>query len=85
MSLGNLVWNDTNGNGIKDNDEPGVGGVTVRLYRDDNNDNLADNDAIIATTHFRHAGYYNFSGLNDGRYIVGVVIPSGYTIQPYTF
>ena len=38
--IGNWVWRDTNGNGIQDPGEQGIGGVTVNLY--DSGDNLVD-------------------------------------------
>jgi uncharacterized protein YaiE (UPF0345 family) len=41
---------------------------------------VPDNAAIAQLQHLV-GGYYSFSGLNDGRYIVGVVIPTGYTIS----
>ena len=31
-TIGNFVWNDLNGNGVQDPGEPGIAGVTVRLY-----------------------------------------------------
>lgn len=76
LSLGNLVWNDTNLNGIVDATETGVANATVKLYKDDNNDNMADGDAI-ATTITNANGKYSFSGLEPGNYIVGVIIPVG--------
>ena len=78
-SLGNLVWNDIDGDGIKDADEPGIGGVDVKLYRDNNNDNAPDG-AAIATTTTSTSGAYNFSNLIDGNYIVGILFENGYTI-----
>ena len=33
IEIGNLVWEDTNGNGIQDGGEPGISGVTVKLYK----------------------------------------------------
>lgn len=38
--LGNLVWNDLDGDGIQDAGEPGLPGVVVELYRD-NGDGVA--------------------------------------------
>ena len=35
MEIGNLVWNDENGNGIQDSGEQGIPGITVALYRYD--------------------------------------------------
>lgn len=77
LNLGNLVWNDTNTDGDYDNYEPGVGGVTVKLYLDANSDNIADG-ASIATTTTNAQGIYNFAGLAPGNYIVGIIIPAGY-------
>lgn len=76
LSLGNRVWYDANNNGINDS-ENGIAGVTVNLYSDANNDNVADGTAIKTTTTDAN-GYYQFDGLAPGNYIVGVVTPAGY-------
>ena len=81
LNLGNLVWNDINANGLKDIDEPGVPGAVVKLYRDDNNDDVPDG-AAIATTGTNPQGFYSFSNLGAGNYVVGVIIPTGYTKGP---
>ncbi len=63
--VGDLVWNDANGNGVKDPSEVGIGGVTVNL--------LASNGAtLLATTSTNPQGGYLFPGLPDGTYIVAV-------------
>lgn len=77
LTLGNLVWNDKNGNGIRETGEPGLPNVSVYLYKDDNNDNVADGAAIKTTTTDAN-GNYTFTGLNNGNYIVGAVIPTGF-------
>jgi choice-of-anchor A domain-containing protein len=77
VNLGNLIWNDINGDGDYDQYEPGVGGVTVKLYADANGDNVADG-AAISTTTTNTSGIYNFSSLSPGNYIVGYIIPAGY-------
>ena len=33
IEIGNRVWRDTNNNGVQDPGEPGIAGVTVRLYK----------------------------------------------------
>ncbi|HMV84251.1 MAG TPA: SdrD B-like domain-containing protein [Blastocatellia bacterium] len=75
MNLGNLVWKDANNNGLKDNTEPGIGGVTVELIRDTNNNNQLD-DAVVATQTTSAAaatlGQYNFTNLPPGVYFVRV-------------
>lgn len=78
LSLGNLVWLDLNGNNTKEANEPSVPNATVNLYTDANNDNVIDG-AAVATTTTNASGNYVFTGLNSGNYIVGVIIPSGYT------
>lgn len=70
-SLGDKVWEDTNTNGIQDSGEPGVSGVTVKLYN--------CNDDLIATTTTDSNGNYLFSDLVPGDYYVLFVLPAGYT------
>jgi uncharacterized repeat protein (TIGR01451 family) len=87
LSLGNLVWLDADNSGTVNNSETGIAGVTVRLYRDDNGDGIADDlngdsastsaDAI-ATTTTNSTGHYLFTNLSAGKYIVEVVPPAGY-------
>jgi hypothetical protein len=81
LKLGDLVWNDINANGTKEADEPGVSSATIKLYADDDNDNIADGSAV-ATTTTNSLGIYSFSKLKSGNYIVGVIIPVGYTRGP---
>lgn len=77
LQLGNRVWYDTNNNGINEAGENGIRNVTVRLYKDDNNDNVADG-AALATLLTDINGNYTFSNLAPGNYIAGAVIPAGY-------
>jgi LPXTG-site transpeptidase (sortase) family protein len=82
-ALGNRVWDDngsgtgTANNGILDGTEPGLSGVTVRLYRDSNADGTP-NGAAIAFTSTDSSGYYRFDGLTADSYIIEVVPPAGY-------
>ncbi len=74
--IGDFVWTDSNGNGLQDVNEPGVNGVTVRLL-----DGLGN---VLATTTTANngigdPGYYTFTGLLAGSYIVEFVAPGGYT------
>ena len=77
LNLGNLVWNDTNGNGVKNTFESGVPNVTVYLYQDANSDNIPDGSAI-ATVTTNASGIYSFTNLAPGNYIVGIVPPTGF-------
>jgi hypothetical protein len=81
MSIGNRVWRDDNNNGLLDAGEPGLNGLTVRLYNDANSDGLPDSTAIMTTTtasNSSNAGYYIFRGLRPGSYLVEVTLPNGY-------
>ncbi len=69
-SIGNFVWFDANGNGIQDNNESGLSGITVKLY--DCNDNL------ISVTTTNSSGYYKFTDLLPGNYYVKFQAPTGY-------
>jgi hypothetical protein len=82
VNLGNYVWYERINNGIQDASESGIAGVTVKLYLDANGDNVPDG-AAIGTTVTNATGYYAFNNLPANKYIVGVVIPTGYT-PPYT-
>jgi len=83
LTLGNIVWNDLNANGIKDANEPGIAGATAKLYLDANADNVPDG-AALATTLTGSDGSYYFHTLTAGNYIVGITIPSGYTTTTTT-
>ena len=48
MDLGNKIWYDADDNGIRNLTENGIANVTVKLYKDDNNDNIADGAAIAS-------------------------------------
>ncbi len=76
LSLGNRVWYDADNNGLLSN-ENGIADATVLLYKDNNNDDVADG-AAIATQNTDANGYYLFQNLVPGNYIVGVAIPNGY-------
>ncbi|MEV8268596.1 SdrD B-like domain-containing protein [Microbacterium sp. NPDC076911] len=64
-SIGDLVWNDLNANGIQDEDEPAVEGVPVLLSGTDQNGNV-----ITASTATTVDGTYLFSNLPSGTYVV---------------
>ncbi|MBK8152326.1 MAG: hypothetical protein IPK61_04205 [Saprospiraceae bacterium] len=77
-SIGNFVWEDTNGNGIQDPTEIGVNGVTV-LLKDENGIVLK---TTITATNGTSLRYYQFIEiLEPGNYIVMFMSPSGYTLS----
>ena len=67
--IGNLVWDDLNGNGLKDSGEPGIPGVTVQLYH---------NDTQIATATTNAQGQYLFEGLASGIYKLRFIASAGF-------
>ncbi|MBL0146815.1 MAG: carboxypeptidase regulatory-like domain-containing protein [Chitinophagaceae bacterium] len=84
-SLGDRVWYDMPGGttGVQDATEQGVSGVTVKLYRDANNDGTISGAELtaIATTTTNALGNYLFGGLDAGNYQVGFSnLPAGFTL-----
>jgi hypothetical protein len=73
-SLGNYVWEDLNKNGIQEAGEPGVNGVTVLLK----NAGGIVLQSTVTTTNAGTAGYYQFTNLAPGDYIVMFMTPTGY-------
>jgi SdrD B-like domain len=71
LSLGNRVWNDVNNNGLVDSGETGINDVIVYLYADADNNGTPDG-APVATQTTVGGGYYLFTGLSAGNYVVGV-------------
>jgi len=78
VSIGNRYWDDTNGNGIQNLNEPGMHRFEVRLWADTNNDNTVD--TMVMTTTVAADGSYQFLNLNGTlRYAVEFVAPAGRT------
>jgi autotransporter-associated beta strand protein len=65
------VFNDLNGNGIRDVGEPGIPNVVVHL--DKNNDGTIDQTAITNAN-----GFYSFINLDPGTYAIRQVVPPGF-------
>ena len=63
-SIGDRVWNDLNADGVQNENEPGIGGVTVTLYDEEGN--------VLATTVTTDDGGYLFEFLPPGTYTVCV-------------
>ncbi|MEI6179162.1 MAG: SdrD B-like domain-containing protein, partial [Chloroflexales bacterium] len=81
LSLGNRVWDDANNDGLLNNGELGLNGVTVRLYYDTNGNHTLDitETTPLATQTTSNNGAYRFTGLrHDGHYLVEVVPPANY-------
>ena len=80
--IGNFVFNDTNANGVQDDDEQGIAGVEVALLADTDNDGQIDN--VVKTTTTGTDGSYEFTGLTQGDYRVRFTQPDGFnTVSPF--
>jgi hypothetical protein len=69
-SIGQLVWRDSNGNGVQDTGEPGIPGVLLSLS--------SGSYGVIQTAMTDANGNYLFSGLCAASYSVAVTTPQGY-------
>lgn len=76
--IGDFVWIDLNGDGIYDDGEPGINGVTVELY--DQNKNLIATTVTGDHPVTGEPGYYIFENLLPGDYYVKFIPPSGYVL-----
>ncbi|RMF03594.1 MAG: DUF11 domain-containing protein, partial [Bacteroidetes bacterium] len=66
VSVGSTVFLDEDNDGFQDSDEPGIAGVVIQLFDDENN--------LIATDTTDSNGDYFFGGLPEGDYYL--VIPA---------
>jgi uncharacterized repeat protein (TIGR01451 family) len=77
-TIGDFVWLDVNRNGQQDAGEPGIDGAAVKLLD-------ATGTTVLATTttgdnpHLpgTQQGYYEFTGIAPGSYVVQFVTPAG--------
>ena len=67
--IGDYVFEDSNGNGIQDGGETGLGGITVNLLDSQGN--------VVASTTTAPGGAYGFD-VAPGTYSIQVAPPSGY-------
>ncbi len=61
-AIGDFVWEDLDGDGIKDFNEPGIDNVIVELY------DCFNLNTPLQTTQTANGGYYQFYGLAPGSY-----------------
>ena len=83
QTVNGVKWLDVNGNGVRDNNEPGLSGVVV--YADLNNNGGLDNHephAVtmedIPLTKFDETGLYKLEELKLGPHVLREVIPTGF-------
>lgn len=75
VSTGGAVYEDSNGNGIKDAGEPGVPGVTITLT----GTSVVDGAITPKTVTTGADGTYTFSNLTPGTYTITKTPPTGFT------
>lgn len=76
VTVSGQVRNDVNSNGDIYEADPGISGVTVRLYQDDGSGNPTG--AAIATTTTDSNGNYSFSNIAIGNYVLVETNPVNY-------
>jgi hypothetical protein len=73
-AIGDYVWHDYDMDGIQDEGEPGIAGITVTLY------DCQDNALTSMMTDGN--GYYMFTDLVPGDYHVGFELPPAWSFSP---
>ena len=83
--LGDYVWVDANGNGLQDNGETGINGVTVELWNPSGAVHVGTTTTITGGPN-NAPGYYQFNivpaTVTPASYLVKFVLPSGYIFSP---
>ena len=74
VGIGDRVWEDFNGDGIQDANEPGLSNVLVHVY--------ATGDVLAATARTDETGWYFAQGMGPGSYVVQFFPPDGYQFSP---
>jgi uncharacterized repeat protein (TIGR01451 family) len=70
-AIGSYVWVDANHDGLDDNGESGLGGVCVQLLS-------SNGKSVLEQTSTNCQGYYSFTNLAPGQYVVQFSDPCGY-------
>ncbi|QCX00470.1 hypothetical protein FGM00_10225 [Aggregatimonas sangjinii] len=70
LSIGDFVWEDTNNNGLQDEDELGVDGISVTLYGSD--------ESLLNSTETTNGGAYSFEVCPGEYYVVFDNVPVGF-------
>ncbi len=82
-AISGVKWIDINGDGNRDEDEPGLGGVTIYIDRNENGQ-LDRNEPRTRTlfddptTEQDESGRYRFERLAPGRYVIAEIVPDGF-------
>ncbi len=77
VNIGEQVWHDLNANGIQDNDEPGLSGISIQIY-----DSSNGTPYMMDQTNSNFSGNFNFE-VPPGEYFLQLNNLSGnYNISP---
>ena len=82
LSVGSFVWEDLNGDGIQDANEPPISGAVVTLLLADGTPALDADGLPVAAQTTGADGLYYFDNLPEGDYIVQVTPANGLTPSP---
>ncbi|MDY7079502.1 MAG: DNRLRE domain-containing protein [Chloroflexota bacterium] len=82
-TIGDVVWNDLDGDGVQDAEEPGIGDVQVMLFESDGDSVFEpeEEDPLVDYVFTGSDGSYDFISLDAGTYWVTVYdesVPEGY-------
>jgi protocatechuate 3,4-dioxygenase beta subunit len=72
MKISGKKFKDVNGNGVRDYGDDGLSGWTVKLWN-------ANQTQLLGTDVTDVNGYYSFSGLQPGTYVVCEIFQAGWT------
>jgi hypothetical protein len=73
--MGDFIWSDLNCNGVQDDNEPGLGGIVVRLYE-------CPSNVLVDETISEADGYYALFGPAPDDYYIVVELPEGCHFSP---
>lgn len=68
-AIGNLVWHDRNRNGIQEPEEPGIPGVKVYRWKDDDRNGIPEGGGVVETD---ENGIWRHENLDPGSYLIFV-------------
>lgn len=71
-TLGDFVWNDNNGDGVQDANEPGIPNASVTLIWFGQDATLGGGDDVTFNTITYATGAYQFTGLPSGDFSVSI-------------
>lgn len=93
-SIGDFVWHDWNGDAVQDAAEPGINGVLIHLYHDQNSNNQVDVGEFVTSTLTADdtsgaPGFYEFPSVVGNQQYIVQIDPSNFApgrpLEGYVF